>query len=225
MLTIILQKMINRIYIELGNGFYAIQIVGKDAQKLIQKINDILKPIVTKHRNDLEYIIMQKSIDLGLLNKRIEGTKNIILKDAEYQIKTLQEEALKIFMKIEQIIKVLVEKDEKKNPIATYITQIGGSDYELSSLIQYRNDMITNLIPSANTKLFDIQMLLENFTKQKNDLEDDIKNMYIDTRIVSIFTTVEKNKNLLIIAILGFIGLFVSIFSVLVWDVVKKHKK
>ncbi|QKF65041.1 Wzz/FepE/Etk N-terminal domain-containing protein [Campylobacter corcagiensis] len=204
------------------DGFYAINIIGKNKDKSLEKIDEILKQITIKHKNNLEYILAQKSIDLEILNKNIEDTKNIILANANYQIKILQEEAPKIAEKIEQISKILIEKDNIENKEAVSSIQIGGSDYGLSSLIQYRNNIITNSISDASTRLFDIQMLLENMIKQKNDLEKDIKDGYRNTKVMSVATTPEKNKNLLIIAILTFIGFFVSIFSVLVWNVVKK---
>ncbi|WP_311337064.1 Wzz/FepE/Etk N-terminal domain-containing protein [Campylobacter ureolyticus] len=206
----------------LGNGFYAISLVGVYEDKSIQKINEILKPIVAKHKKSLEYIMMKKSIDLGVLNKNIKDTQEIILSDVNYQIKTLKEEAPKIDNKIEQITKILVEKDTKQLG-STYTTQIGGSDYGLSSLIQYRNNMITNSVSAASKRLFDTQMQLENLINQKKYLEDDINEGFVDTKIVSIATTPEKNKNILIIAILTFIGLFVSIFGVLVWVAVKNR--
>lgn len=209
----------------LGYGFYAINIVSKNKDKSLDKISEILKSISLKYENELVYIITQKSVDLQILNKNIQDTRDIILADANYQIQTLKNEAPKIAEKIEQITKVLIDKNNKDEMHATYTTQIGGSDYGLSSLIQYRNNMITNSMSAANAKLFEIQTTLEKLVKQKNILEKDIKDGYENTKIVSVATTPEKNKNLLIIAIMTFIGFFVSIFGVLVWDVIRKYRE
>lgn len=206
----------------LGKGFYVISLVGADDDKSVQKINEILKPIIINNRKKLEYKMMKKNMDLSILNKNINDTKDIVLEDAISQIKTINEEAPKIDNKIEQITKILVEKDTKQLG-STYTTQIGGSDYGLSSLIQYRNNMITTSLSNANKKLYDTQMSLENLLNQKKYLENDINEGFVDTKIVSIATTPEKNKNILIIAILTFIGLFVSIFGVLVWVAVKNR--
>lgn len=207
----------------LGRGFYAISLVGAYDDKSVQKINEILKPIIISNRKKLEYSMMKKNMDLNILNKNINDTKDIVLEDAVSQIKTINEEAPKIDNKIEQITKILVEKDTKQLG-STYTTQIGGSDYGLSSLIQYRNNMITTSLSNANKKLYDTQMSLENLLNQKKYLEDDINEGFVDTKIVSIATTPEKNKNILIIAILSFIGLFVSIFGVLIYNIVKNIK-
>ncbi|MDU7070561.1 Wzz/FepE/Etk N-terminal domain-containing protein [Campylobacter ureolyticus] len=207
----------------LGKGFYAISLVGAYDDKSVQKINEILKPIIISNRKKLEYSMMKKNMDLNILNKNINDTKDIVLEDAVSQIKTINEEAPKIDNKIEQITKILVEKDTKQLG-STYTTQIGGSDYGLSSLIQYRNNMITTSLSNANKKLYDTQMSLENLLNQKKYLEDDINEGFVDTKIVSIATTPEKNKNILIIAILSFIGLFVSIFGVLIYNIVKNIK-
>lgn len=208
----------------LGRGFYVISLVGVYDDKSVQKINEILKPIIMNNRKKLEYSMMKKNMDLSILNKNINDTKDIVLEDAISQIKTINEEAPKIDNKIEQITKILVEKDTKQLG-STYTTQIGGSDYGLSSLIQYRNNMITTSLSNANKKLYDTQMSLENLLNQKKYLENDINEGFVDTKIVSIATTPEKNKNILIIAILSFVGFFVSIFGVLVWNAVRKYKK
>lgn len=44
----------------LGKGFYVISLVGADDDKSVQKINEILKPIIINNRKKLEYKMMKK---------------------------------------------------------------------------------------------------------------------------------------------------------------------
>ena len=84
--------------------------------------------------------------------------------------------------------------------------------------------MITTSLSNANKKLYDTQISLENLLNQKKYLEDDINEGFVDTKIISIATIPEKNKNILIIAVLTLVGFFISLFGVLVWNAVKNRK-
>lgn len=107
---------------------------------------------------------------------------------------------------------------------STYNTQVGSSDYGLSSLIQYRNSMIRDSVRISNEKLFNLEATLTEKNNQKLRLENDISFGYKDTSIKSIANLNVANNDKLVILILTLLGFFISVFSVLIWDVVKKRK-
>lgn len=207
----------------LGNGFYAIEIISTDTNKSIHKINEILKPIIIKNRNDLEYALKDKILALNTLDSDINRTKNILLSDAKYQLDTIKKEAPKIEAKIEEISNILSNQN-KQVISSTYNTQVGSSDYGLSSLIQYKNNMIRDFVRISNEKLFNLEATLLEKNNQKLRLENDISFGYKDTSIKSIANLNVANNDKLVILILTLLGFFISVFSVLIWDVVKKRK-
>jgi len=161
---------------------------------------------------------------LDLLRQDIARTENILLTDANYQLETINKEAPMIEEKINQITEILVNQNTK-DISSTYNTQIGSSDYGLSSLIQYRDSMIRGSISGINAKIFELEAILANKKDQYFHIEEDIKDGYVNTEIKSIATISMPNKKILIVAILAFVGFFIGVFSALIYGAVKNKAK
>lgn len=180
----------------------------------ISKIKEILTNL--KNEDEIDLKIYKKNIE----NKINDAIKTInILKQKELSLqnslKMADKESSDTLQKITEFNKKLSNQNNVNLEIAL------ASLFDLRTRIENKRLSLTNSIAENKTNIVNLETSIENLRIKILPIS------YSETKILSSIVTYEnpaKPKKALILLISCFVGFFVSIFGVLVWDAVKNKK-